>query len=291
MREIDNDLVILCGSKQIASHCDIVRTQTETLEQVFVPERWKVVTESPFLQLNADTDKNLERNGVYVDYVLDLRHENPHAVEVLIWFLYFGNYPPFEDDPSNTGNLIFGDSRFSFHVDVYTLALKHGVPTLASLAKKLLHNTIDTHFNDDLFVKFVRMVYQKFGNDKGLRDLAVSTTKPWLKEIMGNKRDRSIYEVLFRDFPTLMVDLIPEIYSCISTIDSSDQDPAPLVEANGAEIHSCINTVNSPNQERPLLINTHTPEIYSGISTLNSPDQEPPLLVETKDEDNRGMTC
>lgn len=147
-----------------------------------------------------------------------MEHEDLRAVEVMIWFLYFENYPYLDDDPLDTENIIFGDSRFSLHIDVYALALKYGIPALAALAKKLFKKTLDTRFDNQLFVECIPIVY--YINpvlDRGLHDLIVDYIKPNLSKLIEDKRSRAQYEALFRSFPQLMVDMIPEIYSCLST--------------------------------------------------------------------------
>ena len=130
----------------------------------------------------------------------------------MIWFLYFGNYPYFEEDGERG---IFDGLRFSLHANVFSLATKCGLPVLRQLANKHFRNASKHHWDDHLFTNCIPIVYgSKPSTDRGLRDLIIReiTKRFTLESIMDDETDRTFYLELFSKYPQFSSDLLSAMY-------------------------------------------------------------------------------
>ncbi|KAK3170620.1 hypothetical protein OEA41_002701 [Lepraria neglecta] len=100
---------------------------------------------------------------------MDLEHEDLLAVEVMIWFIYFGKYPHFQEAGEDS---IFGDLRVDAHIKVYALAKKYDISALALLAKKHFMHGIKWRWWTCLFLHCIPFIYETTPeSDGGLRRL------------------------------------------------------------------------------------------------------------------------
>jgi len=144
-------------------------------------------------------------------YVLDSENEEPLAIETMIWFCYFGNYPYFDED----GEDGYHDKlRFSLHARVYAFATKYKIFPLRRLAARLFHKAMK-HFRDfSLFVDCIPTVYgAEPKTDRGLRDLVVKRIHRFtLARIMSDDRDRTRFTRLFERCPHFRTDILTAMY-------------------------------------------------------------------------------
>ena len=141
---------------------------------------------------------------------IDLEHEDLLAVKVMVWFLYFGNYPYFEEDGEDG---IFDGLRFSIHIGVYNLATKFDLPCLRQIARRHFRHALRTIFDHDMFLDCIPLVY----DSKDTNDLRTMIT--WqirrlsLINIMSNTHHRISYLKLFQDFPQFAADVLTSHHS------------------------------------------------------------------------------
>lgn len=138
-------------------------------------------------------------------------HEDPLAVEVMVWFLYFGTYPHFE----GYGELgIFGDLRFCLHVHVCTLAKKYELPALALLAKKHFATAVEKHWNVFVFLDCIPVIY-------GTQPQPVSTFRRMVAQRMQlnlewGAKEKDLWDNFqhhVQTFPLFACDVLSAIYA------------------------------------------------------------------------------
>ena len=81
---------------------------------------------------------------------MGLEHEDLLAVEVMIWFIDFGNYPHFQEAGEEG---IFGGLRFDAHIKLY-------IPAMALLAKKHFMHAVKWRWWTCLFLHCIPLIYE-----------------------------------------------------------------------------------------------------------------------------------
>ena len=129
----------------------------------------------------------------------------------MVWFLYFGIYPHFEE----YGKLgILGDLRFSLHVSVCTLAKAYELPALARLAKKHFIIAIKKYWNIYFFLNCIPVIYgTESRSDSTFRKIVAQKMKLHME--LGAKRTDlwDNFQHHIQKFPLLACDILSAIYA------------------------------------------------------------------------------
>ena len=141
---------------------------------------------------------------------MDLEPEDPLAVEVMIWFIYFGNYPHLQEAGEDG---IFGDLRFDAHIKVYAIAKKYDIPALALLAKKHFMHAVKWRWWTCLFLHCIPLIYETTPeSDGGLRRLLVHTLRYRFTDQVDDKCFWNYTKEQVRRFPLFAYDFLDVVH-------------------------------------------------------------------------------
>ncbi|KAL3474861.1 BTB/POZ protein [Aspergillus californicus] len=152
-----SDLTIVTRDQKFEVHKLIVCGQSEFFSRLF-NHNWKEVTEN----------------------VIQLKDDDPRAVEAMVHFLYGFNY---DSSGSDQGR----NSPMLFNVKVYQIGDKYGIPNLKAQAKEKFSVAIRTCWEMDDFPIAIASTYSTTASaDRGLRDLLVSTSLEHINDLLKN---------------------------------------------------------------------------------------------------------
>ena len=136
---------------------------------------------------------------------LDMLTEDLNAVQVMLWFLYFGEYPYLEDDRQD-GNP--GDLHFSLHAKAYALGKKFELLALASLAIKHFAIAAKVHWNKWHFLECIPFIYgAPVEPDGAFRYLVTSIVKSHLGKLIIHERHWICYQEYIERYPLFAQDI------------------------------------------------------------------------------------
>ncbi|KAB8249751.1 BTB/POZ protein [Aspergillus flavus] len=123
-----------------------------------------------------------------VDNKIQLKSDDPRAVEAMVHFMYGFEY---DSSGSDLGRV----SPMLFNINVYQVADKFEVPQLKQKAKDKFETIARTCWEMDDYPIAISEAYQRtHKGDRGLRDILVSISHEHLEKLLENEDFRTVLE-------------------------------------------------------------------------------------------------
>lgn len=141
---------------------------------------------------------------------IDLSDNEFHLVQRLMGFFYSFDYSAYTaEEEQNESSSVSSSSNFDLHAEMYAIANKYQVPSLAQIALQKYTEQMYKDCSLGDFLGSISKIYELTpAHHRELRDVAVERTRRYMGKIQTDDQNRRTFRRVVQDVPDYAADLL-----------------------------------------------------------------------------------
>ena len=180
---------------------------------------------------------------------LDLSNDDADAVQIMIWFLYFGGYPWCEDVDKDG---VLSGPHLYIHAMVHALATKYGLTALISLAEKHMNTAAKAYLKKGLFPECIPLIYGSSTEpSSSMRRLFTNRLRHRMGKLINDEHRWMRYQAYIQRYPIFAYDVITALSTMFPQPTTNQYQDITLPTPPDSAIEVCPTTFGSPRSMSP----------------------------------------